>query len=370
MIPIVNLRAQYESLKEELDAAIEEVLQDGSYIQGEACRLLEKEFASFCGVAAACGLASGTDALYLALKALGIGPGDEVITTPFSFIATAEAISRNGARVVFADVEESTLNLDPRQVESHISENTKAILPVHLYGHPASMDALTEIAQAHQLVVIEDAAQAHGAEYKGKRAGALGTVGFFSFYPTKNLGAHGDAGMLVSDDVELVDRVRLLANHGEQSKYQHVIEGVSSRLDNLQAALLRVKLRHLERWNDRRRQLAGIYLGALDRLPELHLPREAPDCRAVYHQFTIRLPDRDHRRGQLEKTGIASAVHYPLPLHLQPAYRHLGLGKGSLPVAEKAAGEVLSLPLYPELTDEEARQVAHRVRELVNGGPA
>jgi dTDP-4-amino-4,6-dideoxygalactose transaminase len=369
VIPIVNLRAQYQNLREELDAAIEQVLQEGSYIQGEACRLLEKEFASFCGVASACGLASGTDALYLALKALRIGPGDEVITTPFSFIATAEAISRNGARVVFADVEDGTLNIDPREVEFHISQRTKAILPVHLYGHPASMDALTRIAQAHELAVIEDAAQAHGAGYKGKRVGAVGTVGCYSFYPTKNLGAHGDAGMLVSDDVELVERVRLLANHGEHSKYQHAIEGVSSRLDNLQAALLRVKLRHLERWNERRRHLAEIYFRALDGLPKLHLPREAPDCRAVYHQFTIRLPERDRLRRHLEKNGIASAVHYPIPLHLQPAYAHLVLGKGSLPVAERAAGEVLSLPLYPELSDEDAHRVAAAVREFISGQP-
>ena len=363
MIPVVNLRAQYESLKKEIDAATQEVLREGSFIQGEACRSFEKEFARFCGVSSACGLASGSDALFLALKALEIGPGDEVITSPFSFIASAEAITRVGARVVFADIDEETLNLAPGAVEFGLTEKTKAIMPVHLYGHPAAMDALARTGRGRGLAIVEDAAQAHGAEHNGKRVGGLGTVGCFSFYPTKNLSAAGDAGMLVSNDDALVDRVRLLANHGEQSKYQHVSEGVSSRLDNLQAAILRVKLRHLERWNERRRDLAAIYVQELEDLPGLRLPRKAPGCRAVYHQFTIRLARRDALRTHLENNGIASGIHYPLPLHLQPAYAHLGLSKGGFPIAEKAADEVLSLPMYPELRDDEA----HRIVEAVRG---
>jgi dTDP-4-amino-4,6-dideoxygalactose transaminase len=364
MIPIVNLRAQYQSLKKEIDSAIAEVLRQSSFIQGEACRQFEKEFASFCGVASACGVASGSDALFLALKALGIGPGDEVITTPFSFIATAEAISRNGARPVFADIGEETLNIDPQAVEARLTEKTKAVIPVHLYGNPAPMDELTKIARERRLAIVEDAAQAHGAEYHDRRVGALGTAGCFSFYPTKNLSAAGDAGILVSNDGELVDRVRLLANHGDRGKYEHAQEGVGSRLDNLQAAILRVKLRHLAAWNDRRRHLATIYIHELEGVSDLRLPREAPGCRSVYYQFTIRTTGREALRGHLKKNGIASAIHYPLPLHLQPAYQHLEQKRGSFPVAEKVAGEVLCLPIYPELSDDDARRVATKVRDF------
>lgn len=364
MIPVVDLKAQYQSLKREIDDAVEEVLRGGSFIRGEACRSFEKEFAAYCGTSSAWGVANGSDALFLALKALGVGPGDEVITTPLSFIATAEAISRNGARIVFADIEEETMNLDPKAVESHLSERTKAVIPVHLYGHPASMKELTELARNRQLAIVEDAAQAHGAEYEGKRVGSLGTVGCFSFYPTKNLSAAGDAGMLVSSDADLVERVRLLANHGERGKYEHTDEGLSSRLDNLQAAILRVKLRHLESWNERRRQLATLYKQELDGVSGLRLPLEAAGCHSVYNQFTIRSKRRDALRGHLEERGIASSIHYPVPLHLQPVYAHLGLKPGSLPIAEKAAEQVLCLPIYSELSDDDARRVAKEVKDF------
>jgi len=364
MIPVVDLRAQYQNLKSEMDAAIEEVLREGSFIRGQACQRFETEFAAFCGVSSACGVANGSDALFLALKALGIGPGDEVITTPFSFIATAEAISRNGARPVFADIDEKTMNLDPRAVASRLTEKTKAIIPVHLYGHPAPMEDLARISRDRKIEIVEDAAQAHGAEYQGKRAGALGDVGCFSFYPTKNLSAAGDAGIVISNDSTLVERVRLLANHGERSRYEHLLEGVSSRLDSLQAAILRVKLRHLNAWNERRRQLATIYLQELEDVSELRLPRETPGCRSVYHQFTIRTKRREALRRHLETNGIASAIHYPLPLHLQPAYASLALEKGSFPVAERTAEEVLSLPIYPELSEHDVRQVAKKVRDF------
>ncbi|HEX9724311.1 MAG TPA: DegT/DnrJ/EryC1/StrS family aminotransferase [Vicinamibacteria bacterium] len=364
MIPVVDLRAQYQNLKSEMDAAIEEVLREGSFIRGQACQRFETEFAAFCGASSACGVANGSDALFLALKALGIGPGDEVITTPFSFIATAEAISRNGARPVFADIDEKTMNLDPQAVASRLTEKTKVIIPVHLYGHPAPMEDLARMSRDRKLAIVEDAAQAHGAEYQGRRAGALGDVGCFSFYPTKNLSAAGDAGIVISNDSALVERVRLLANHGELSRYEHALEGVSSRLDNLQAAILRVKLRHLESWNKRRHHLATIYLQEMEHVPELRLPRETPGCRSVYHQFTIRTKRREALRRHLETNGIASAIHYPLPLHLQPAYAYLGIEKGSFPVAERAAEEVLSLPIYPELSEHDARRVAKKVRDF------
>ncbi len=362
MIPIANLRAQYQSLKKEIDAAVAEVLREGAFIGGEACRSFETEFAAFCGTAAACGVANGSDALFLALKALGVGPGDEVVTTPFSFIATAEAISRNGAHVIFADIEEETMNLDPKAVESHLGQKTKAVVPVHLYGHPADMSGLARVCR--ELTIVEDAAQAHGAELDGKRAGAIGAIGCFSFYPTKNLGAAGDAGMLVSNEANLIERVRRLGNHGERNKYEHIFEGVSSRLDNLQAAILRVKLGHLDGWNERRRHLAAIYSQELGGIAGLRLPHQAPGCRPVYHQYTVRSARRDALRLHLEERGISSAIHYPHPIHLQPAYQHLGLKRGSLPIAEKAAAEVLCLPIYPELGEEDVRRVAGEVKDF------
>ena len=364
MIPVVNLPAQYQSLKKEIDAAVEEVLWEGTFIQGKACRLFESEFASFCGVSSACGVANGSDALFLAVQALGVGQGDEVITTPFTFIATAEAISRNGARPVFADIDPGTMNLDPRDVATRITEKTKAVLVVHLYGHPGPMDELRTLARKRKLALIEDAAQAHGAEVDGKRAGGLGDVGCFSFYPTKNLSAAGDAGMVVANDSALVARVRLLGNHGEQGKYEHAQEGVSSRLDNLQAAILRVKLRHLETWNQERRRLAEIYFEELGGVSELRLPREARGCRSVYHQFTVRTKRRDALRQHLEKNGIGTSIHYPRPIHLQLAYVRLGLEKGSFPEAEAAAEEVLSLPIPPELGEDGVRRVAKEVRNF------
>ena len=364
MIPVVNLPAQYHSLKKEIDAAIEEVLREGAFIQGEACRSFESEFASFCGASGACGVGNGSDALFFAVQALGIGPGDEVITTPFTFISTAEAISRNGAQPVFADIDPDTMNLDPGAVKRRLSDKTKAILVVHLYGQPASMDELGKLARDRDLKIIEDAAQAHGAEVNGRRVGGLGAVGSFSFYPTKNLSAAGDAGIVVANDTDLIARVRLLANHGDQGKYDHALHGVSSRLDNLQAAILRVKLRHLEAWNEKRRHLAQIYLEELSNLSELRLPREALGCRSVYHQFTVRTKRREALREHLKENGIGSVVHYPRPVHLQPAYASLGLTKGSFPVAEAAAEEVLSLPVYPELGEDDARYVAKEVRNF------
>lgn len=361
-IPMVDLKTQYRSLREEIAAALEQVMENAAFIGGEICGAFEQEFAAFCGVRAACGVANGSDALYLSLRALEIGPGDEVITTPLTFVATAEAISRVGARIVFADIDPSTLNLDPERVEVEITPRTRAILPVHLYGHPAEMNRFVELARRAHAHLVEDAAQAHGAELGGKRVGSFGRLACFSFYPSKNLGAFGDAGMVVADDLELVERVRLFANHGSRKKYWHEIEGVSSRLDAMQAAILQVKLRRVEEWNERRRSLAGLYRQALAGIDGLELPSEAPGCRAVYHLFSIRFRDRDGLSAHLATSHIATGVHYPLPLHLQEAYHYLGLPEGSFPVAERAAREVLSLPMYPELSVEQVDRIAAAVR--------
>jgi len=364
---MVDLRIQYQSLQAELQAALASVLESSAFIGGEACRLFEQEFAAFCRARGAVGVANGSDALYLALRALGVGPGDEVITTPFTFVATSEAISRMGARIIFADVEEGTLNLDPAAVEAVLTPRTRAMIPVHLFGHPADMGRFLALSRKTGVELVEDAAQAHGAEIDGRRVGPLGRLGCFSFFPSKNLGAFGDAGMVVSNDAVLVDQVRLLANHGSTRKYWHALEGVSSRLDNLQAAILRVKLKRLEEWNERRRAVAALYHQALSGLPGLTLPLERPGCRAVYHLYTIRLASRDALAAHLASKNIASAVHYPRPLHLQEAYEYLRLQEGSLPIAERAAREVLSLPMYPELNASQVELIATEVRAFLKG---
>jgi dTDP-4-amino-4,6-dideoxygalactose transaminase len=348
-IPLVDLKAQYHSIKGEIDSVIERVLDHAEFILGEEVSSFEKEFARFCGAQEAVGVASGTEALRLALLACGVGPGDEVITTPFTFIATAEAVSHVGARPVFVDVEPRSLNLDPKQVERALTKRTKAILPVHLYGRPADMDPLWDIAHAHKLWLIEDAAQAHGASYKGKRVGTIGHAGCFSFYPGKNLGAYGDAGMLVTNNRDIAERVRLLRDHGRKTKYEHSRVGSNSRLDALQAAILRVKLRKLERWNARRRSLANSYRELLASLGLILPPPDSDSFTSVYHLFVVRVSSRDSVREALANEGIATGIHYPIPLHLQPAYRSLGYRRGDFPVSEQAANSVLSLPLYPEL---------------------
>jgi dTDP-4-amino-4,6-dideoxygalactose transaminase len=363
-IPMVDLGAQHRSLRRELDDAIDEVRRRSAFIGGDACRKFEEEFARFCGVGASCGVASGTDAVYLALRGLGIGPGDEVITTPFTFVATAEAISRVGARIVFADIKLGTYNIDPSAVEAAVTSRTRALLPVHLYGLPAEMEALASTAARSDSIVVEDAAQAHGAAIGTKRVGTFGRVACFSFFPSKNLGAMGDAGAIVSNDNEVIDRIRRLADHGSRAKYMHEMEGISSRLDGLQAAILSVKLPHVEKWNDMRREVALRYRDGLACIDELTLPEQTPGTAHVYHQFTIRLGDRDALREHLRNHGIASAVHYPCPLHLQEAYRHLELREGAFPNAERAAREVLSLPMYPEMSPEQTDRVVHAIRSF------
>jgi dTDP-4-amino-4,6-dideoxygalactose transaminase len=360
MIPLVDLKAQYASIKSEVNAALQRVLDSTAFILGREVDDFERAFASYCEARHAIGVASGTAALHLALLACGVGPGDEVITTPHTFIATAEAISNTGARPVFVDIDPATYNLEPRLVEAAISPRTKAILPVHLYGNPADMDALLEIAHRHNLRIVEDAAQAHGARYKGRRVGTFGAVGCFSFYPGKNLGAYGDGGAVVTNDAEVAARVRMLRDHGRCTKYEHESVGYGERLDALQAAILNVKLNHLDNWNDKRRAAAHRYRELLDGV--VALPQHANEAEPVYHLFVIRVPQRDRVLDRLKTAGIGAGVHYPVPLHRQPAYAHLGYEAGRFPRTEQAAAEVLSLPLYPEITEAQLTEVATALR--------
>ncbi|MCX8067101.1 MAG: DegT/DnrJ/EryC1/StrS family aminotransferase [Anaerolineae bacterium] len=369
MIPSFDLTRQYVSLKEEIDAAIARVLARGRFILGEEVTAFEQEFAAACGVAHAVGVASGTDALYLALRACGIGPGDEVITVSHTAVATVAAIELAGARPVLVDVDPRRYTMDPAKVEERITPRTRALLPVHLYGCPADMAPLLEIARRYGLFLIEDCAQAHGAYYRGRPVGSWGDIAAFSFYPTKNLGAFGDGGAVVTNDSTLARRVQLLREYGWARRYVSHIRGTNSRLDEIQAAVLRVKLRHLEAWNERRRQIAALYSEYLAEATRwgLVLPGEPENAHHVYHLYVVRHPQRDALQAFLRERGIGTLVHYPVPVHLQPAYADLGYREGSLPVSEALAREVLSLPMYPELTDEEVQRVAEAVREFFQG---
>lgn len=366
MIPQIDLTRQHAALRAELLEAVERVLGSSRFILGPEGKALEAEVAALCGVRHGVGVASGTDALHLALRALGVGPGDEVITPAFSFVASASAVLHAGARPVFVDIDLQTFALDPGQVERAVTPRTRALVPVHLYGHPADMDPLMAIARRHGLAVIEDAAQAIGAAYGRRPVGSFGDLACLSFYPTKNLGACGDAGMVVTDREELALRVRRLRDHGSREKYQHAELGYSSRLDELQAALLRVKLRHLSEWTAARRKLAGRYSALLRDLP-LTLPRELPPARHVYHHYTIRFGKRDALAKALGELGVGTALHYPLPIPGQPLFRDLGgLTEAQCPRAWQASREVLSLPCFPELTEAEIDTVAQAVRRAVS----
>jgi dTDP-4-amino-4,6-dideoxygalactose transaminase len=362
-IPFGDLRRTYAHHRTEFDRAVHRVLERGWFVLGEELAAFEDEFARFCGGRYAVGVGNGTEALQLALMAAGIGPGDEVITTPFTAAFTALAISATGATPVFADIDQHTATISPAAVEAAITPSTAAIVPVHLYGQPADMDALRAIADRHHLFLLEDAAQAHGARYRGRPVGALGDAAAFSFYPSKNLGAFGDAGAVVTDDAGLAERLRMLRNGGQRSRYDHVLRGINSRLDELQAAILRVRLRHLPEETERRRAIAHRYVRGLSDT-SLTLPTEAPYAYHVYHLFVVRTPGRDELATVLRERGIGTAVHYPTPLHLQEAYRELGGHPGDHPVAERWAREELSLPMYPELTDEEAMQIVSTLVDM------
>ncbi|MBC7259171.1 MAG: DegT/DnrJ/EryC1/StrS family aminotransferase [Chloroflexi bacterium] len=365
-VPFVDLKAQYATLKPEIDRAIQAVVDRCDFILGQAVSEFEAEFARFCEVRHAISVANGTDALRLGLLAAGIGPGDEVITAANTFIATTEAISQTGAAFRLVDVDERTYNLNPALLEEAITPRTRAILPVHLYGQPADMEPILDTARRHNLLVMEDACQAHGARYKGRRAGSMGHLAAFSFYPAKNLGAYGDGGAVVTDDEALARQLVLLRNHGQKSKYEHVMEGYCSRLDTLQAAVLRVKLRHLDGWNARRRQVAAWYEERLADLPVVR-PFVMPGVEHVYHLYVIRTERRDALRDFLAGRGIGTGMHYPIPLPLTEAYQGLGFRKGQFPVTERLAGEILSLPMFAEMTEAQVDEVAGAVREFFRG---
>jgi len=372
LIPPFDLTRQYAQIGNAIDAAVLDVLASGKYINGPVVQAFEAEFASYIGSEHCVACNSGTDALYLALRALGIGAGDEVITTPFSFFATAEMISAVGATPVFVDIHADTFNLNVAQVEAAITPNTRAIMPVHLFGHPAEMTALMAIAQAHNLFVIEDCAQSAGACWDGKKVGNIGHIGCFSFFPTKNLGACGDGGAVTTNDAAIAERIRILREHGSHTRYYHEAIGINSRLDVLQAAVLRIKLQHLEWLNMQRCNVAQRYLEGLAPIPGIALPHFAKGGMSVWNQFTIRVlgePDggvrRDRLRERLQERGVLSMIYYPIPLHQQEVYTDLGYVAGQLPVTEQVAQEVLSLPMFPELEAEQQQQIIYALKESV-----
>ena len=365
MIPFVDLKAQHSALKDELSAAIQRVLESCQFTLGPEVAAFETEFANYCQAEHGVAVNSGTSALHLALLAAGVGPGDEVITVPFTFVATVSAIHYTGATPVFIDIDPRSFTMDVTQLEAAITDRTKAIIPVHLYGQPADMDPILSIAKAHGLVVIEDAAQAHGAEYNGRRAGSMGDMGCFSFYPGKNLGACGEGGMVVAKDPELTRTLRMLRDWGAERKYEHVLKGYNYRMEGIQGAVLRVKLRHLETWTEARRAAAARYDRGFAG-SGVQTPAAMPYGRHVYHVYAIRSKQRDAWLRSLQEQGIGAGMHYPIPVHLLPAFADLSYSAGQFPHSEQAANEVLSLPMFPELTSEQSAKVVEAVKELAS----
>lgn len=363
-VPFVDLHAQYETIRDEITDAMQKVLDGCAFVGGPFVQEFEEAFAQFCGCRFAVGVSSGTSALWMTLLCLGVGPGDEVITVPSTFIATAEAISLCGATPVFVDVDDHTQTLNPALLKNAITPNTKAIIPVHLFGQPADMDPIMRCAVKHNLYVIEDACQAHGALYKGKPVGSIGDAGCFSFYPGKNLGAYGEAGAVTTNNAELARKMSILRDHGQARKYFHSMVGWNGRMDGIQGAVLRVKLDYLESWNEKRRQHAAMYHDLLCDQEDVKLPAEMEYARHVYHIYAIRVRNRDQLLARLNEKGICCGIHYPLPLHLQEAYRSLGFTKGTFPIAEQCADELLSLPMFPELTRNQIEFVAHEIKNF------
>ena len=364
-VPFLDLKAHHAPLIDQFDRAIRKVIESSSFAGGPFVDEFEEEFAAYCGSLYAIGVGNGTDALWLTLLALGIGPGDEVITVPNTFFATAEAITYCRAQPVFVDVDEDTFTMNPAELENSLTEKTKAIIPVHLFGQPADMDPILEFARAHGLFVVEDAAQAHGAEYKGRKAGTMGDAGCFSFYPGKNLGAFGEAGAVVTNDPELRKQIQMLRDHGQSQKYYHALMGWNCRMDGIQAAVLSIKLRHLYEANSLRRKHALQYNDALAGIDAVLTPSEAKYAKHVYHVYAIRVQERDAVRQHLQEKGVGCAVHYPVPIHLQDACRNLGYTRGAFPIAESLADEFVSLPMFPELTEEQIEYVGRCVSEVV-----
>jgi len=373
MVPFIDLKRQYKRIKEEILSATQRVYEKGRFILGEEVSAFEKEFSHYCGVRYGVGVGSGTDALYLALKAAGIGEGDEVVTVANSFVATALAISFTGAKPLFVDIDPKTYTMDPNHLELFLKrqkakdsgQKIKAILPVHLYGHPAEMDSIMEIADRYDLIVIEDACQAHGAKYGKKKVGSFGAMGCFSFYPTKNLGGYGDGGMVVTDHKKYDQNLRLLRCYGERKKYEHILKGHNSRLDEIQAAILRVKLKYLDQWNKERRGKARLYTKMVSSLGVV-CPSERKGVRHVFHLYTIKTRKRDSLQAFLKKRGIETLIHYPIPIPLQKAYRELGYRRRDFPLTNQWSRKILSLPFFPEMKDSEIEEVTEGIRCFLN----
>lgn len=365
-IPFLDLIAQGQPIRKEILVMIGEAIDKAAFIGGTNVTGFESDFAAFCEVTHCVGVASGTDALRFALQAAGVKAGDEVITVAHTFIATTEAICQVGAKPVFVDIRPDTWNIDVNQIEDHITPKTAAILPVHLYGQPADMDPILEIAARHDLIVIEDACQAHGARYKSRRTGSIGDIGCFSFYPGKNLGAYGEAGAATTNRPDLANFVSKIRDHGQTQKYYHDIEGYNGRLDAIQAGVLQIKLKHLEGWNNARRSHAAHYNNMLEDLHKVTLPSEAPDTESVYHLFVILVDQREELRSFLHNKGIATGLHYPLPLHLQRAYQDFGYNVGDLPITESVAKRLLSLPMYPELQENQIDYIIRCIKDFFN----
>ncbi|DAA97802.1 TPA: transcriptional regulator [Candidatus Gastranaerophilales bacterium HUM_9] len=365
MIPIFDSKRQYAQIGADIEKNVCEVLRSGSYILGQNTKALEQELADYIGVKYTVGLNSGTDALHIALRALDIGHGDEVITTAFTFVATAEAIGIVGAKPVFVDIDADTFNIDPAKIEAAITPKTKAIIPVHLYGQPCDMDRIMDIAKRHNLHVIEDCCQAIGSTYKGQKVGTFGDFGCYSFYPTKNLGTMGDGGLLTTNSESLKNRAIALRNHGGAVRYHHDEIGVNSRLDEIQAAILRTKLPYIDEWNSKRREIASYYNELFANCEDIVTPKELDNTYCVYHQYTVKVPNRDEIFEKMHDAGIGAMLYYPIPLHLQKVHNYLGMGKGSLPITERNTEIVMSLPMFPELTREEQQTVANTLIKLV-----
>jgi dTDP-4-amino-4,6-dideoxygalactose transaminase len=367
-IPLVDLKTQYQAIKPEIDAAIARVIDSTQFILGPEVKEFEEEVATYVGTKYAIGVASGTDALYLGLIACGIGLGDEVITTPYTFFATAEVVTNCGATPVFVDIEMDTFNIDPRKIEAKITRKTKAILPVHLFGQPANIEPILEIAAKYNLKVIEDCAQAFGAVYKGKKVGSIGDAGCFSFFPSKALGAYGDGGMVTTNNPAIEDKVRILRNHGAKVSYHHLVPGFNSRLDAMQAAILRVKFKHIDDWNCKRAGIAAMYAQKLAKYRGVICPQNKPYGIHSFNYYTLRLSkgiNRDELQKYLEAAGISSMVYYPLSLHLQDAYHSLGYKRGDFPVSECSENEVLSLPMFPELNEQQIDYITEKLAEFL-----
>ncbi len=361
-VKLIDLYSQYSTIQNEIDSAIQNVIRDSAYINGPFNEKFEREFASYIGVRHCIGVANGTDALYIALRSLGIGPGDEIITAANTFIATSEAIQLTGARAVFVDCNPTLYTIDPKKIERAITPRTKAIIPVHLYGHPANMDEISSLAKKNNLMIIEDVAQAHGAEYKGKKVGTFGIISCFSFFPGKNLGAYGDGGAIVTDDDELAVKTRMCANHGRRGKYEHEFEGVNSRLDGIQAAILSVKLPYLDSWIERKKAIASLYTQELQDIVETPLIDE--DVRHAFHLYVIRAKQRDELRTYLSENGIDTGIHYPTPLPFLPAYKYRNHRYDEFPVCVQLKDEILSLPLYSEMTDEQIYWITYHIKKF------